>query len=79
MWVAHQLTTIGGISSITTSYWVENLRLSFSLSIKNMHEFEYFSTNWLEESDWNDFEKNQKLLVLLLECGRKVPVEEQHF
>ena len=79
MWVAHQLTTIGGISSITTSYWVENLQLLFSLSIKNMHELEYFSINWLEELDWNDFEKNQKLFVLPLECRRRVRVEEQHF
>ena len=79
MWVAHQLTTIGGISSITTSYWVENLQLLFSLSIKNMHELEYFSINWLEESDWNDFENNKKLLVLPLVCGRRVPAEEQHF
>ena len=41
-----------------------------------MHELEYFSINWLEELDWNDFEKNQKLLVLFLECGRRVLVEE---
>ena len=79
MGVAHQLKTIGGISSITTSYWIENLHLSFSLSIKNMHELEYFSMNWLGELDWNDFQKNQKLFLLPLECGRRVPVEEQHF
>ena len=41
MRVAHHLTTIGGISSVTTSYWTENLHLSFGVSMKSMHEFEW--------------------------------------
>ena len=28
---------------ISTSYWVENLQLSFCLSIKNTHDFEWYT------------------------------------
>ena len=41
MGVAHDLTTIGGISSVTMSYWVENLYLSFAVSIKSTYEYEW--------------------------------------
>ena len=35
MGVTYQLTTTGGISSVTTIYWIENLQhFSCSLSIK---------------------------------------------
>ena len=34
MGAAHYLITIGGISSVTTSYRVENLEPSFEISIK---------------------------------------------
>ena len=40
MTVAHHLTTIGGISSVTTNYWVKNLHLSFAVTIKSTPEFE---------------------------------------
>ena len=34
MGLAHHLTTIGGIKSVITSYWVENLHLLFGVSFK---------------------------------------------
>ena len=37
MRVAHHLTIIGGISSVTTSYRVENPNLLFGVSIKSTH------------------------------------------
>ena len=40
MGVAHHLKTIGVISSVTTSYQVKNLHLSFGVSIRNKREFE---------------------------------------
>ena len=36
MGVAHHLITIGGISSFTTGYWVQNLHLLFDVSIKKV-------------------------------------------
>ena len=48
MGVAHHLKTIGVISSVTTSYWVKHLHLSFGVSIKNMHESEWYRVTWME-------------------------------
>ena len=41
MGVAYHLVTIGAIITVATSYWVKNLHLSFVLSIKSTHEFEW--------------------------------------
>ena len=53
MGVAYQLRTIGGTSSISMTYWVENLQLfSYDLSTKNTHEFERYKVtcrNGLEQ------------------------------
>ena len=40
MRVAHHLKKIGGISSVTVSYWVENVHLSFAVSFKSTSECE---------------------------------------
>ena len=42
MGVTHHLKTNGGISSVTTNFWVENLYLSFSVSIISIHKFEWY-------------------------------------
>ena len=42
MGVVIHLTTIGSINSVTTSYWVENLHLSFVAPIKRTHEFKWY-------------------------------------
>ena len=43
---AHQLTNIGGISSVIKSYWLENMQLLFGFSIKSKHEFEWCKVNY---------------------------------
>ena len=49
MGVVHQLTTVDGIE-LRRSYWVENLQLSFCLSIKITHEFKWYAkTLWPNE------------------------------
>ena len=63
MGVAHHLTTIGGISSVTTSYWFENLHLSFGVSIEkaliNLNStYGVIYSNGLEELLKGTFEKS---------------------
>ena len=58
MGVAHHLKTIDRISSITTSYWVENLRLLFLISKAYMN---FACTKWLiVEIKWKNFKKDRK-------------------
>ena len=63
MGVAHDLTTIGGISSVTMSYWVENLYLSFAVSIKSTYEYE-----WCRVTCWNGLgELIQKYVFIVIQ------------
>ena len=48
MGVTHHLETKGSISSVTKSYWVKNLRLSFCVSIKSTHEFEWYRDSFAD-------------------------------
>ena len=57
MGVVHDLKTIDRISSITTSYWVENLRLLFLISKAYMN---FARTKWLVEIKWKNFKKDRK-------------------
>ena len=50
-WVAHHLTTTGG-NKVTTSYWVENLHLSFGI---------WMMPEWYVEMDRKNFEKDRKM------------------
>ena len=68
MEVALHLTVAGGIN-VTTSYWVENLNLSFSVQ---KHVWISMVPECLPEMDWKNFEKNEK-------NSRKIPAQEQHF
>ena len=43
MGVAHHLTTIDSTSKATANYWVENLHLSFIVSIKSTRKFECYT------------------------------------
>ena len=42
MSVAYLWTAIGGISSVTTGYWIENLDFSFVVTIESTHECEWY-------------------------------------
>ena len=57
--VNHHLTTFGGISNITTNYWIENLHLLLDVSIKEPHM--NFNTAYIVtcSMDWNNFEKDK--------------------
>ena len=57
MEVALHLTVAGGIN-VTTSYWVENLNLSFSVQ-----KYVWISMvpECLSEMDWKNFEKKEKI------------------
>ena len=72
MGVAHHLRTIGGIISVTTNYWMENLHLSLDVLHMNLNGIE-----WLVEMDLKrkNFEKDKKRLVLFLKYSWKIPVE----
>ena len=48
MGVAHQLTTNGSISIVTTSYFVENLQDLFDLPITRKLEFEWLQSDFLK-------------------------------
>ena len=72
MRVAHQVTTIGNISSITTSYWVEN----FIWCIKactNLNGIELL-LKWTGRT----LKMIKSFLVLFLKYGRKIPEEKHH-
>ena len=38
MGLAHHSPTIGGISRVTKSYWIENMHLSFIIFIESTHD-----------------------------------------
>ena len=81
MGVVIHLTTIGSINSVTTSYWVENLHLSFVVPIKRTHEFNEMGWKnfwWLNEMGWKNFEKDRKIFGNVLGTWQKNPVEKQH-
>ena len=72
MGVAHQLTTNGSISIVTTSYFVENLQDLFDLPITRKLEFECYKVTF-----WNGLEafwKGSKPLALYLEWHNKYNV-----
>ena len=58
MGVAHHMTVIDIISSVTRSYWVKNMHLSFGVSIKSTHELN--GTERLVEIKWKIFEKDKE-------------------
>ena len=67
MGVAHHL------ARVTTGYWIKNLHLSYAVTIKTTHEFEWYKV--FVEIDWKNFEKDLMFLLLFLKYGRKIPAE----